>query len=94
MSQYTPEPWNGNTHQRIAANGKVLSKTDYYRATVCVNACAGIEDPAAYIADLKTENEILQKAFDGIANEFIGQKGFEKLSNYIGQVMKLKGATR
>lgn len=50
---HTPEPWNGNTHQGLGAKGKVLPKADYHRATDCVNACAGIEDPAKYIADLK-----------------------------------------
>jgi hypothetical protein len=39
--KYTPEPWNGNTHQGLGAKGKILPKADYHRATDCVNACAG-----------------------------------------------------
>ena len=88
--KHTPEPWNGNTHQGLGAKGKVLSKADYHRATDCVNACAGIEDPAAYIADLQSRLDLAVKALEKISqsphptnsNEF---GIWEEVARYIAQ---------
>ena len=38
-----------------------LSSNDYARAMSCVNACAGMSDPAAEIERLRAENERLKK---------------------------------
>ena len=67
---HTPEPWpelseNGpmlwycfdDGTERVA----MLRETDYARARVCVNACAGMTDPAAELASLRAEVERLRK---------------------------------
>lgn len=62
MGQHTPEPWGSidtldpRTDIPTASSrpteccGSVLLKADdYYRARACVNALAGIPDPAAFV---------------------------------------------
>jgi hypothetical protein len=39
-----------------------MTREDKKRAVACVNACAGMSDPAAEIAALKAENDRLRKA--------------------------------
>lgn len=57
--QYTPEPWHvvstgDDLYAIIDREGFYIAtrlfKSDAERIVKCVNACAGIEDPAAYIA--------------------------------------------
>lgn len=60
MSAHTPEPWQclpGRPHtmQHIQTEdgehiGTFSKRSDMERAAACVNACAGIDDPAQYIA--------------------------------------------
>lgn len=50
--KWTPEPWK-KEEGPMYLHGKywsLLSPEDYERARACVNAMAGIEDPATYIA--------------------------------------------
>jgi hypothetical protein len=52
--KHTPEPWEWNTHGiQPATNFKQVRFDDYQRAKSCVNACAGMDDPAAEIQRLR-----------------------------------------
>ena len=54
--KHTPEPWEWNTHGiQPATKFKQLTFLDYQRAKICVNACAGMDDPAAEIERLRAE---------------------------------------
>jgi hypothetical protein len=61
MSKHTPEPWGEYQHAREprSINGWVMailrdmSDADYDHARSCVNALAGIDDPAAFVARAK-----------------------------------------
>ena len=60
QQQHAPEPWRyGCNGQTISAdNGQVLPSTacfsrDQFRIITCVNACAGMADPAAEIGGLR-----------------------------------------
>ena len=54
---HTPEPWPENRNQ---GNDKYISRADYSRARACVNAFAGVQDPAAEIAQLKQNHAAIQ----------------------------------
>ena len=49
------EPWQQNRRFGMAANrhGKCLSQEQEFRAVACVNACAGMADPAKEIAAMR-----------------------------------------
>ncbi len=69
MSKHTPEPWphfvDVCCHATLHPESYGLAKlgfSDYHRAMKCVNACAGMEDPAADIAELKQQRDELLSA--------------------------------
>lgn len=79
MSKHTPEPWPNFIDVCYPASphpdsdGLVdLNFNDYYRASKCVNACAGMADPAAEIAELKRQRDELLAAL-GVAIPLIKQ---------------------
>ena len=66
MSNHTPEPWphfadvcHPSTPHPDSDGLVDLDFNDYYRAMRCVNACEGMEDPAAEIAELKRQRDEL-----------------------------------
>lgn len=65
MSKHTKEPWVGtlapNGDCGIAMIAYFNNKEDRDRTIVCVDACAGIEDPAATIAACKDALQLVQK---------------------------------
>lgn len=54
------EPWP----TRAGAGYCYLETDRYERAAACINACAGMTDPAAEIAKLREENARLREAID------------------------------
>lgn len=56
---HTPTPWD-NQHKYLDTNLAFMTKEDYARAKICVNACAEFPDPKIDIGLLKLDNE--QKA--------------------------------
>ena len=53
---HTPEPWREHTRETLqssAAGCAWLKLEDYERARACVNALAGVADPAAEVARLR-----------------------------------------
>ena len=46
---WTPEPWE-EQHVGINLEWVQISRADYVRAAACVNACAGLADPARFVA--------------------------------------------
>ena len=86
MSKHTPEPWNNkridiavhyfeSINAEIAFTGKSdESMANSSRIIACVNACAGMADPDAEIAELKRQRDELLAAMKTIANseEFHG----------------------
>src|SRR5574343_489196 len=77
MSNHTPEPWKCEGHVVYFQNrmgGFSLrdcpSPEDTARRIVaCVNACAGMADPAAEIAELKRQRDELFSVISAIAEE-------------------------
>jgi hypothetical protein len=74
MSKHTPEPWNYNDDMQFSKlheGAIILKREDAIRAFKCVNACAGMEEPAIEIPALNAEVErlrdALSKAHDVIA---------------------------
>ena len=66
MSKHTPEPWptfinccEPSTPVPDSEPIVRLGFDDYRRAKDCVNACAGMADPAAEIAELKRHRDEL-----------------------------------
>ena len=66
MSKHTKEPWENFSElcepysAHPDSDGFVrLDFYDYTRASSCVNACAGMEDPMAEIAELKRQRDEL-----------------------------------
>ena len=57
---HTPTPWS-DQHKFLDTNLSLLSEVDYARAQACVNACEGMQDPAAEIAALKARVAELEK---------------------------------
>ena len=64
--KHTPEPWppfaehveiNGVNDGEAPTPYHLLKRADYERARACVNACAGMDDPAAEIAKLRRDLE-------------------------------------
>lgn len=67
MAKHTPEPWSVHQYNgtNINANGDLIMAVRFMggtddegeanaaRATVCVNACAGIDDPAATLEEVR-----------------------------------------
>ena len=68
MSKHTPEPWSKEDFQRFPfteITQRGLQIEDFARAVACVNACAGIDDPAKYMEGVK----ILEKAYHDLQAE-------------------------
>ena len=68
---WTPEPWQASDnesdthpsfHDVEYGHSVAMSASDYERAIACVNALAGIPDPAAHIRTLEAENARLTAA--------------------------------
>ena len=71
MSKHTPEPWFYESEPRYCSEILGLedrsvcvfvddpSEADVNRIISCVNACAGMDDPAAEIAELKRQRDEL-----------------------------------
>ena len=84
MSKHTPEPWEFESEPQycseiIGSNGDSVctfvedpSCVDVDRILSCVNACAGMADPAAEIAELKRQRDELLAAL-GVAIPLIKQ---------------------
>ena len=59
----TPEPWSKEDFQRFPFTDitqRGLQIEDFARSVACVNACAGMDDPAADIERLRAESEALK----------------------------------
>lgn len=85
---HTKEPWHVDEDFNIAHKGigeSVIATTHYYgeyeanarRIVACVNACAGMADPAteltairARVAEMESENKRLKTLLDGILDGF------------------------
>ena len=50
-SKHTPEPWPEPDVNHCGT--RLIPLADYQRARICVNACAGIEDPAEAIREAR-----------------------------------------
>ena len=73
MSKWTPEPWPENARelngtdllvvvgQERIKSGSFAGLANRQRAVACVNACAGMNDPAAEIERLRTISGTMQK---------------------------------
>ena len=100
MSKHTPEPWEFESEPQycseiIGSNGYSVcafvddpSGVDIDRMLACVNACAGMADPAAEIAELKRQRDELlaalnkyEEAFDGL----FGHCGSNGVFNHCGR---------
>jgi hypothetical protein len=60
--KHTPEPWSKEDFQRFAFTDitqRGLQIEDFARSVACVNACAGMDDPAAEIERLKAIESVL-----------------------------------
>ena len=77
MSKHTPEPWPpfidvcepATPHPGI--NEIVcLGLDNYSRARTCVNACAGMGDPTAEIAELKRQRDELLEAAKAVVTRW------------------------
>lgn len=55
MPDWTPEPWDARTHAFPHERFVELERPDYERARACVNALAGIPDPAAALERVRDE---------------------------------------
>jgi len=65
MSNWTPEPFN--IRDAWDSTQKPFMSQDLLRrASVCVAACAGMEDPEKEIAALRTDNERLKSEKDAL----------------------------
>jgi len=74
MSEYTPEPWENHIGTIESESGWHIAScvttnggkatANAARIVACVNAMAGIDDPAAEIAKLRAEREELIKLAD------------------------------
>ena len=66
----TPEPWNRDTHKVYEGpdSDREVPIEDYERAFPCVNACAGMADPAADITRLRAELAEAREAVRVLAN--------------------------
>jgi hypothetical protein len=63
MNNWTPEPWGTfEGRDNIPYLGCSLNRADYDRAAKCVNACAGMDDPAAEIAALRQRIDQITEA--------------------------------
>ena len=83
MSKHTPEPWEFESEPQycseiIGSNGDSVctfvedpSGVDVDRILSCVNACAGMADPAAEIAELKRQRDELLAALN-LARDYVG----------------------
>ena len=66
-TKHTPEPWIA-VGERVAGNGILIALCGHgnadnaARIVACVNACAGMEDPAKEIAEMREElNRLREK---------------------------------
>lgn len=61
---WTPEPWNRDTHKVYEGpdSDREVRIRDYERAFACVNALAGIADPAAFVTRAKAIEEAASNA--------------------------------
>ena len=57
-AKHTPEPWAEPDANHC--DTRLIPLVDYKRARVCVNACAGIEDPAEAIREAR---EALERCY-------------------------------
>ena len=76
MNEHTPEPWptfinccEPSTPVPDSEPIVRLGFDDYNMARACVNACAGMADPAAEIAGLKRQRDELLAVISGIVEE-------------------------
>jgi hypothetical protein len=80
MSEHTKEPWmytgkNQNATHDIWSSNKLhfisaeSSEPDATRIVSCVNACAGIDDPAAELAAIRADNQRMCEALEEIAEQ-------------------------
>jgi hypothetical protein len=82
--KHTPEPWEWNTHGiQPATKFKQVRFLDYQRAKSCVNACAGMDDPAAEIERLRDMEKniapILQTV-RALAQQISGDKSIDQMT--------------
>jgi len=100
MSKHTPEPWKDGFLRVTALDGGMkiavtsceignveIEQANANRIVTCVNACAGMADPAAEIAELKRQRDELlvalnkyEEAFDGL----FGRCGSNGVFNHWG----------
>lgn len=88
MSKHTPEPWNLDSDDVVAwidgADGEsiteVFGDANARRIVACVNACAGMDEPAVAIARLRAENARLREALEKIVADsgmLVSQDAFD-----------------
>lgn len=78
MSKHTPEPWYVEANFIVGVLGDIDTRVNVYdhdpgnrdRIVACVNACAGMADPASEIAALKAQRDELLAACKE-ANEWL-----------------------
>ena len=83
MSKHTPEPWYfeqdaGFCSEIYSDNGGSVctfvedpSPVDVDRILSCVNACAGMEDPAKEIAEMRMQRDELLEALDDLYKGYV-----------------------
>lgn len=77
---HTPEPWAEPDINHWASNKSnskldlgIVGFIDMCRAVACVNACAGMADPAAEITALRADKQVLVDALKAIQKYDNGQ---------------------
>ena len=75
---HTPEPWSEHTHGIPPIIN--ICGVDYIRAVICVNACAGIENPKEFIQEAMDRIEE-QKQFDLLSDQ--AMKETENAEEYL-----------
>ena len=94
MNDWSPEPWPEIVMRYDSLS---INRRDYNRARACVNACAGIADPAAIKRVIRDAGDLLFTANDILANrtgnhdpdkeEFPGETSLIVNAEYLGEAL-------
>lgn len=90
-TQHTPEPWphldnvppnddipEAKPHITECCGSVLMDQARYERARACVNACAGMAEPAAEIARLREVNAEMLEALQSLSDRFLPSDSFEE----------------
>jgi hypothetical protein len=93
MSKHTPEPWSKVDFQRFPFTDitqRGLQIEDFARSVACVNACAGMDDPAKYMEGVK----ILEKTYHDLqAEKAILRNERDELLKALGLILSKQNCT-